>query len=284
MAVGILLVWLLYAVMRRSRRRWWIYVWVAMLPIIIFGVFIFPLFVEPLFFRFTPLADTQPQLASELERVVARAGEQIPQSRMYVMNASSKLNALNAYVTGLGASRRVVVWDTTITRMTREEIAFVFGHEMGHYVLGHVRNGMLFTAGVLLVFLFVGSRIFEWAVSRRGSAWGLRGLDDWASLPVLLLLLSVFGFLFTPIGNVYSRHLEHQADQYGLEVVHGIIPDVPRVAASAFQIFGDVDLEEPSPSWPVKIWFYTHPPIAERITFARIYDPWSRGLSPAFVK
>ena len=195
----------------------------AFLPILAFGVFIYPLFVEPLFFRFTPLADAQPQLASELERVVTRAGEQIPQSRMFEMNASSKLNALNAYVTGIGASRRVVVWDTTIARMTTPEIAFVFGHEMGHYVLGHVRDGMLFTAGVLLVFLFVGSRLLVWAIARWGGVLGMRGVDDWASLPVLLLLMSVFGFLSTPVSNAYSRHLEHQADQYGLEVVHGIV-------------------------------------------------------------
>jgi len=98
------------------------------------------------------------------------------------------------------------------------------------------------------------------------------------------LLLSFFSFVLTPIDNAYSRHLEHQADQYGLEVVHGIVSDVPEVAAQSFQILGDVDLEEPSPSWLVKIWFYDHPPISERILFARTYDPWAKGESPEFVK
>src|SRR5262249_33571972 len=137
---------------------------------------------------------------------------------------------------------------------------------------------------LLLVFLFTGSRLFVWAVARWGSAWNLRGIDDWASLPVLLLILSVFAFLFTPFSNAYSRHLEHQADQYGLEVIHGIVPDAPEQAALSFQILGDVDLEEPSPSLPVKIWFYDHPPISERIAFAYDYDPWAKGQSPAFVK
>src|SRR5262249_31169536 len=150
------------------------------LPILIFGVFIFPVIVEPLFFNFTPLANTQPQLAAELERVVTRAGQEIPLSRMYEMNASSKLNELNAYVTGLGSSRRVVVWDTTIARMTTPQIAFVFGHEMGHYVLGHVRDGVLFTAALLLVFLFIGSRLFVWIIARWGTSWALRGVTDWA--------------------------------------------------------------------------------------------------------
>ena len=284
LALGIFLIWLLYVLMRRSPRRWWFHVWVAVIPILIFGVFVHPVLVEPLFFNFTPLAEGHPQLASELQRVVRHGGQEIPESRMYVMDASTKRVSLNAYMTGLGASRRVVVWDTTIARMTTAEILLIFGHEMGHYVLGHVRNGTLYTAGLLLVFLFIGSRIFAWGVKRSARAWGLRGTDDWASLPVLLLLISIFGFLFTPINNAYSRHLERQADQYGLEVVHGIVPDAPEVAARTFQILGEVALAEPSPSRLTKIWFFSHPPINERINFACSYDPWSRGDAPKYVK
>jgi STE24 endopeptidase len=284
LALGVCLVWLFYGLIRRSPRRWWIYSWFASLPILVFLVFASPLVVEPLFFHFTPLATSDPELATQLERVVARAGQDIPETRMYVMNASSKLNALNAYVTGLGASERVVVWDTTIARMTAPEIVFVFGHEMGHYVLGHIREGIAFGAGVSLLFLFAGARLLQWAIGRWGRRWEIRGVDDWASLPAALLLFLMFDFAFTPVDNAYSRHLEHQADQYGLEVVHGILPDAPQVAAQSFQILGEVDLEEPNPSWLVKTWFYTHPSINERITFAHSYDPWDRGEAPAFVK
>ena len=91
---------------------------------------------------------------------------------MYVMNASSKLNALNAYVTGLGASRRVVVWDTTIARLSEPEVLSVFSHEMGHYVLGHVRNGVIFAAAMLLAGLFIGSRLFRWARRSLGRLLG----------------------------------------------------------------------------------------------------------------
>jgi STE24 endopeptidase len=203
---------------------------------------------------------------------------------MYLMNASSKLNELNAYVTGIGASKRVVVWDTTVSRLTTPQILFVFGHEMGHYALGHMRKGIIFAAMLLLGFLFASFHTVRWVVGRFGSAWRVRSVADWASLPVLLLVLLICDFISTPIGNVYSRYLEHQADQYGLEVVHGIVPDSSEVAAQSFQILGEVDLEEPSPSWPVKIWFYTHPPIQERILFARTYDPWAKNQSPRFVK
>jgi Zn-dependent protease with chaperone function len=284
LALAIVLVWLFYGLVRRSRRRWWFYAWLGSLPILIFLIFVEPLVVEPLFFRFTPLAASDPQLAAQLERVVQRAGQDIPESRMYLMNASSKLNALNAYVTGIGASERVVVWDTTIAHMTTPQILFVFGHEMGHYVLHHIRNGIIFTAGVLFIFLFAGFHVLNWALRRFGAAWKIRGEDDWASLPVLIFAILIFNFIFTPIDNAYSRHLEHQADQYGLEVVHGIVPDAPQVAAQSFQILGELDLAEPSPSTAVKIWFYDHPPLDERILFAQTYDPWDKGESPQFVK
>jgi Zn-dependent protease with chaperone function len=187
-------------------------------------------------------------------------------------------------VTGIGPSERVVVWDTTIARMTTPQILFVFGHEMGHYVLHHIRDGILVTAGVLLLVLFAGFHLLQWALWRFGTAWKIRGVDDWASLPVLILSILLFNFILTPVVNAYSRHLEHQADQYGLEVVHGIVPNAPQVAVESFQILGELDLAEPAPSTAVKIWFYDHPPLNDRIIFAQTYDPWARGESPAFVK
>jgi len=282
--IGVLVIWILYAVIRKSPRRWWLYFWVIAVPITVLGAVAEPLILEPLFFKFTPLANSQPHLAERIESVVKRAGLEIPQSRMFVMNASSKLKAVNAYASGLGATKRVVVWDTSIQRMTEDEILFVFGHEMGHYVLGHVRNGILFFCGVLLLFLFLAYHILHWMLARWGETWSIRGTYDLASLPALILLLTVFGFLFTPVSNAYSRHLEHQADQYGLEVIHGLVPDAPVVAAHAFQVLGEVDLEEPNPSTAVKFWFYNHPPLDERMRFAQTYDPWSEGRAPEFVK
>ena len=282
--LGGLVIWIFYAVVRKSPRRWWFYFWMAAVPLIVLGAVAEPLIFEPLFFKFTPLANSQPGLAARIETVVRRAGLEIPQSRMFEMNASTKMKAVNAYASGLGATKRVVVWDTAIQRMTEEEILFVFGHEMGHYVLGHVRNGIVFASAVLLAFLYLGYRGLHKLLARYGETWGVRGVDDLASLPALLLLLSFFGFLFTPVSNAYSRHLEHQADQYGLEVIHGLVPDAPVVAAHSFQVLGEVDLEEPNPSTAVKIWFYNHPPLDERMRFAQTYDPWSQGRAPEFVK
>jgi Zn-dependent protease with chaperone function len=284
MVLAIFLVWILYAALRRSPRRWWFYFWLATLPILIFLLFISPFVLEPLFFKFSPMSQTQPALAAEIEQLVQHGGLEIPQSRIFEMTASAKVQSVNAYVTGIGASKRVVVWDTTIVRMTPPEILFVVGHEMGHYVLHHVAKGIAISFGVLLLFFALGDRGLRRMLAWRGGKWSIRAPDDWASLPILLLLLSVFGFLFTPIDNAVSRYFEHQADQFGLEVTHGVVPDAPEAAARAFEILGEVDLEDPQPSWIDRVWFEDHPSIDERIRFARSYDPWSKGQAPRFVK
>ena len=282
--LGFLIAWILFAIIRGSPRSWWFWFWVAAIPLIVLSVVATPVIYDPLFSKFTPLANSEPHLAARIEQITTRAGAPIPQSRIFEMNASAKLNEVNAYVTGLGASKRVVIWDTTIRRMSEDEVLFTTGHEMGHYVLNHVRDGILFSCVVLVLFLYLAFRLLHWMLARWGETWAIQGQDDLAVLPVLILLLVIFGFLFTPISNAYSRYLEHQADQYGLEVIHGLIPDAPIVAAHAFQVLGEVDLEEPKPSTAVKLWFYTHPPLDERMRFAQTYDPWSQGRAPKFVK
>jgi STE24 endopeptidase len=269
-------IWVLYGAMRRSPRRWWFYFWLAAVPMVVFLMFIEPLAIEPLFFKFEPLAARQPALVAAIEKVVARGGLVIPPGRMFEMNASQKLKSLNAYVTGIGASKRVVVWDTTIQKMDTGQILFVFGHEMGHYVLGHVWIGIGAALLGILVFLFLAYYAMRWALARYGARWGIRDVSDWASLPVLLLALAVFGFLSEPVSNSFSRMLEHQADIYGLEIIHGIVPNSSEEAAGAFQILGEVSLDDPNPSPFIEFWLYDHPSIGERVRFASEYHPVER--------
>ena len=279
---GVLL-WILYGVIRRSPRRWWFYFWLAAMPIVVFLLFITPVLIEPLFFHFEPLQAKHPDLVSQIQKVVDRGGLVIPPDRMFEMNASEKLNSLNAYVAGLGASKRVVVWDTTIRKMTTPEILFVFGHEMGHYVLGHTWILIASTCGTLLLSLFLAYHAMRLVLARWGKGWAIRGIDDWASLPVLMLALAVFGFVSEPVQSSFSRMLEHDADIYGLEVVHGIVPDSPQVAADAFQILGEVSLSDPNPSPFIQFWLYDHPAVSDRVRFASGYDPWATG-HPKYVK
>jgi STE24 endopeptidase len=274
---------ILFRLIRSSPRRWWLYFWMAALPIAVVVIFLQPLVIDPLFFKFAPLQNQHAQLVSAMEKVIDRAGLSIPPARMFLMSASAKSNQVNAYVTGFGASKRVVVWDTTIQKMTTDETLFVFGHEAGHYVLNHIRNGFFFFSSLFLLAMYVGYRGLHWALSRWGSVWRLYGAEDWASLTVMLLLLQTMVFVCLPIQNGFTRSQEHAADVYGLEVIHGIVPNSAEVAAHAFQVLGEIDLADPNPPAFITFWLYSHPPLAERLVFAHEYDPWSKGESPKYV-
>jgi len=281
--MGIIVIAILYAVLRKSPRRWWFWFWLAALPLGILLIFIQPLVIDPLFHKFDPLQQKDPALTAALEQMVQRAGQSIPPERMYWMNASEKLNAVNAYVTGIGASKRIVVWDTTVEKMTTPQIVAVVGHEMGHYVLNHIPKGLtIYGIGSLIIF-YLGYRCIGWLLAWRGAVWGIRQTDDFASVGALLLLLSVFTLVLTPVTNAISRYFEHQADQYALEVTHGLTPDSSQVAAQMFQNLGEIDLEFPNPS-RLDVWLtYDHPAIRDRVRFALTYDPWAHGGTGEFV-
>jgi STE24 endopeptidase len=281
---ALILVLILFAVIRRSPRRWWLYFWFAALPVLLGIIFIDPVVVDPLFHKFEPLDSEHPQLVDAIQKLTWHAGVPIPRERIFLMRASEKSNELNAYVTGLGASKRVVVWDTTLQKTSNDEALFIIGHELGHYVLGHIWKAFLYGAIALLVALYLIFRGLHWMLGRWGADWRLYGLEDWASLAAFLLLLQVVMFFASPVVNGVSRMEEHAADVYGLEVIHGIVPNSDEVAAHAFQIMGEVDLADPNPPAFITFWLYSHPPLAERLVFAHSYDPWSAGESPKYVK
>jgi len=281
--IGTLLVWILYAVLRRSPRRWWFYFWLASVPLLAVGLFLQPLVVEPLFFKFTPLVEKHPELVAQMEQVIHHGGMEIPRARMFEMNASSKTTELNAYVAGFGASKRAVMWDTTLTKASREEALFVFGHEMGHYVLLHIPQMIGWMALVMLVVFYLCYGLSGRLLQRYGADWDVRQMDDWASLPLLVLVASILMLLGTPAMNAITRYYELEADRYGIEVIHGIVPDANQVAARYFEKSGETNLNETQPSEWVKIWFYDHPTRPERVHFVATYNPWSKGEKGKFV-
>lgn len=278
-----LVLWLLNFFIRRSPRRWWLYSWLVAQPFIVLVFFLAPLILDPVFNKFEPLENNHAQLVTELEKVVQRGGLAIPPYRMFEMKASEKRTTLNAYVTGLGASKRVVVWDNTIKKLTTPEILFVFGHEMGHYVLNHIYYGLVVTSISLLIGLSLVYRFSGWMLRRFGSRWHIGDLTDWTAVPMLFVMFGVLGFFAEPLLNTISRNTEHQADIYGLEVTHGINPNSQEVAAHSFQMLGEVSLDYPYPSRWVVVWFYDHPSIQDRVHFAHEYDPWDRGQPTRYV-
>ena len=282
--LGLVVALILFAVMRWKPRTWWLYFWFAAVPLATFLVFVTPWVIDPMFNKFEPLKDKNPALVASIEELTEKAGMPIPAERMFLMQASAKTNQINAYVTGIGASKRVVIWDNTIRKLTSGEVLSVVGHEIGHYALGHVVKGFAFFLAALLLGLYVAYRALQWALGRWGAAWGIRGQQDWAALGALLLIAEVLGFLAEPVSNGFSRMVEHAADVYGLELTHGIVPDSSEEAARAFQVMGEKDLADPNPSAFITFWLYSHPPIAKRVEFAHNYDPWGKGEEPKYVK
>lgn len=257
-AISVLLIRLVLWLIQRSPRRWPLWLWGASVPIVAFGIFLAPLVIDPLFNKFTPLPPGP--LRVRIEQLAAQAG--IPHAPIYVVDKSRQTRTTNAYVTGLGASARIVIWDTTLQQLPSDEVVGIVGHEMGHYVLKHIPWGFAETLAGLLVLLPLTASVAGWTLAKRGARWGLRGMTDLAAVPVLLLTVSALGFLADPITNGLSRRMEHQADAYGLAATHN-----GPALARAFVYFASHDLSDPNPPPLVKFWLFSHPPIGERINF-----------------
>ncbi len=279
---GGLLVMLMFRVIRRSPARWWFWVWIPAVGCVVASVFAAPYVLDPLFNKFEPLVRSNPALVERLEQVVARGGLSIPPERMFLMKASAKWTETNAYVTGFGASKRVVVWDTTIAKSTPDEIAFIFAHEMGHYALGHVVVGTAMTCVALLPFFWLGYHGMRLLLRRYGTAWRIPSQEDWGALAVLALVLLTLATIAEPFDNGVSRAIEHDADVYGQEAVHGIVSDPQAVGLRSFRAMGEDSLDDPTPHPMFEFWFDTHPPTRFRAAFAEAYDPWAAGEHPKY--
>ena len=269
-------------IVRRWPRRFWLGAWLVTLPLLVLTMFVEPL-LEPIFNKFEPLEKTNPALVRQLEKVVVRTGTNIPPSRMFLMKASLKTNGLNAYVTGIGSTKRIVVWDTTAGRIPDDEVLFIFGHESGHYVLHHIPK-MLAISAVGLFFVYWACAGFAaWLGRCFGARWRLDGeagappLSSRAGFVVLLFAISLAGFLLQPASNAISRHFEHQADIYGQEAIHGIVPNPQKTAVAAFNALGQAWLEDPDPNPFIEFWLYNHPSVQQRANFAEHYNPWANG-------
>ena len=280
--VGSLLVMVLFWVIGKSPKHWWFWFWIPAMAGVLFGVFISPILVDPIFNKFEPLEQTHPALVAQLEKVVARSGVSVPPDRMFFMRASEKVTGMNAYVTGFGPSKRLVLWDTTIAAATPDELSGIFGHELGHYALHHIALGIVFTAVLMLIGFFVGQRATQWLLRGYGTQWRIRSQNDLAFLAVLVLVLNTLNFISEPIDNGFSRTIEHNADVYGQEAIHGIVADPQTTTQQGFQMLGETSLDDPAPHPFVEFWTYGHPSTASRAAFAAAYNPWIAGRHPKY--
>ena len=247
---------LLYWSIRRSPRRWWIGFWVASIPLLVLAILLAPVLIDPLFNKYRPLENEH--LRDRLLTMARGAG--IERSRVFEVDASVRTKGVNAFVTGLGGSARIVMWDTLLQRLNEDEVVFVMAHEMGHYVEGHVPIGLACAIIGTFGILFLTDRGARALLGRYGDRWRVRGLDDLASLPVLLLVVSAINFLGSPVDSAISRTLESRADEFALRQTHD-----GKTGASAFIKLSELNLSHPNPPAFVEFWMFSHPPLQKRI-------------------
>ncbi len=266
--VSALFLWVPYLLLKRSPRRWWLYTGLLAIPFLLLMILVQPVWIDPLFNKFGPMKNQA--LETRILDLAARAG--IEGSRVFEVEKSADTNALNAYVNGFGQTKRIVLWDTTIARLSEDELLFVMGHEMGHYVLGHIWKLIGFIAALILVTLYAIYRTSGWLIARYRERFGFDSLADIASFPLLILLFSGFFLVAQPVMMTFNRAVEHDADRFGLEITRD-----NRNAATAFVKLQQDNLAIPRPHWLEKMWRASHPPLGERIDFCNEYRPWESG-------
>lgn len=265
---GGLFVWVPYLLLRKSPRRWWLYTAAAAIPFIVIANLVAPVWIAPLFNKFEPMHDQA--LEARILALADRAG--IEGGRVFEVNKSVDTKTLNAYVAGLWQTKRIVLWDTIIARMDDRELLFVMGHEMGHYVLGHIWQLVALNSLMILLLLYAAYKTMGSIVARWAQRFGFSDIADVASLPLLLLVANVFSLAITPVPLAFTRHIEHEADRFGLEITQ-----TNHSAGTAFVKLQQDALGNPWPGPLFKLWRSDHPPLGERIQFSNDYHPWDEG-------
>ena len=264
LVIGALIIWVPYLLLARSPARWWLWTGALALPFFTLVLIITPVYIAPLFNKFGPMKDKA--LESQVLAVAAQAG--VEGARVFEVNKSVDTEKVNAYVTGVGNTKRIVLWDTLLARLTPDQTRFVVGHELGHYVLGHVWINIFVSWALTVLGLFAAHRSAGFLLARFGQRFGFTRLADPASLPLLMLLLSLFSFLIGPAALALSRYHERQADRFGLDLTRD-----NHAAATAFVALQRQNLAVPRPGLLYKIFRASHPPIGERVDFINAYRP-----------
>ena len=272
MVVGFALTWVPYLLMARSPRRWWLYMGLLSVPFLFVTMLVMPVWIDPLYNTFGPMKDKA--MERRILDLAARAG--IEGSRVFEVEKSVDTKSINAYVTGVFGTKRIVLWDTLLARLDPSEVLVVMGHEMGHYVLGHVVRSIVLGSLVILAGLFFVDRVGRWLIARFSRRLGFDRLSDVASVPLVLMLIEVSSLFLSPVALAYSRYQEHEADRFALDLTHA-----NHSAAMAFVKMQSENLSNPRPGPFYKIFRSSHPSIGERIDFCNAYHPWRAESAPA---
>jgi STE24 endopeptidase len=256
----------LYMTIRQWPQHWWMLAWALFMGLFIVMAQLAPVVLFPIFYKFEPLDNED--LRRRLVVLSERAGTRV--RGVYRWKLSEKSKKANAALTGLGATRRIILADTLLDNYTPEEIEAVLAHELGHQVHRHILKSMFVQAGITLLGFWAANWVLHYAVDQHR----FEAMSDFADLPLLALVAVVLSLLLMPALNAYSRFNERQADRYAFESTASVEPFI-----SSMNKLAEQNLAERTPSKWVEWFFHSHPAISRRLTAAK---DWGRkhNLNP----
>jgi STE24 endopeptidase len=261
LVLATIVVELLYLLIRHVQ-HWWLVAWALFLGLFVLLAQLAPVVLFPIFYKFEPMENEE--LRRRLVVLSERAGTRV--RGVYKWKLSEKSKKANAALTGLGATRRIILADTLLDHYTDDEIEAVLAHELGHHVHRHIFKSILVQAVITFFGFYLASEVLYYAVER----WNMfETMSDFANLPLLVLVATVLSFLLMPALNAYSRFNERQADRYCFRSVAGVEPFI-----SAMTKLADQNLAEKTPSRWVEWFFHSHPAIAKRVAAA---ETWAKA-------
>ncbi|MEH7246662.1 M48 family metallopeptidase [Neobacillus niacini] len=253
----LIIVPVVYWLMKKSVKRWWFYAWLLSIPFTLFMMFLQPIVIDPLYNDFYPLKNKE--LETKILTLANKA--HIPAEHVFEVNMAEKTNSMNAYVNGIGSNARIVLWDTTLNKLSDEQILFIMAHEICHYVENHIYIGIALYLLLSLIGLYLTSRMMNWVIARHGKELKIPEVKDIRSLPLFFMILSMLMFTASPFSNLISRYEETRADRYAINMTQN-----PDAAITAFQELTRSGLSQVNPPFLVKIFRYSHPTMLERIS------------------
>jgi STE24 endopeptidase len=260
LVMGGVVVEVLYFTIRQWPQNWWLLAWALFMGLVVLFAQLAPVVLFPIFYKFEPLEDED--LRRRLVVLSERAGTRV--RGVYRWKLSEKSKKANAALTGLGATRRIILADTLLDNYTPEEIEAVLAHELGHHVHRHILKSIFVQAAITLFGFWAANWTLHYAVDQHM----FEELSDFANLPLLALVSVVLSFLLMPALNAYSRFNERQADRYALESIASVEPFI-----SSMNKLAEQNLAERTPSKWVEWFFHSHPSISRRLAAAK---EWGR--------
>jgi STE24 endopeptidase len=250
---------LLYFTIRESPQHWWLIAWGLFMVLFVVVAQVAPLILFPIFYKFEPLENDD--LKRRLVRLSERAGTKV--RGIYKWHLSEKSRKANAALTGLGATRRIILADTLLDHYSPDEIEAVLAHELGHHVHKHILKSIFVQAAITLFGFWAANYVLHLSIEQ----WGMFDtLADFSNLPLLVLVSTVLSIVLMPAMNAYSRFNERQADRYAFESIRSVQPFISSMNKLAAQ-----NLAERTPARWVEWLFHSHPAISRRVAAAEAW-------------